>query len=94
MAIKPEDWLQGPNGMMSLGDMLEATGYTVDRDNWVPPPPPALIPVSYEESPLPPSPSGWSMALDGQWLWMLYMPQDPGPPFFWGGCLGHKRVRS
>eukprot|EP00973_Karenia_brevis_P054007 7501714-Karenia_brevis.AAC.1 len=38
MAIQPDEWLQGPQGLMSLGEMLEAAGYTVDRDNWMPPP--------------------------------------------------------
>eukprot|EP00973_Karenia_brevis_P020241 2778836-Karenia_brevis.AAC.1 len=43
MTIKPEEWLQGPHGMMGLGDMLDVAGYTVDRDDWVPPPPSAPI---------------------------------------------------
>eukprot|EP00973_Karenia_brevis_P011039 1493812-Karenia_brevis.AAC.1 len=67
MAIKLEEWLQNPHGLMSLGEMLEAAEYTVDRDTQFP---------------------GGSVGHFncfglGQWLWVLYMPQDPGFPIFW-----------
>eukprot|EP00973_Karenia_brevis_P053047 7375586-Karenia_brevis.AAC.1 len=49
MAIQPDEWLQGPRELMSPGAMLEAAGYTVDRDKWVPPPPNAPIPINHVE---------------------------------------------
>eukprot|EP00973_Karenia_brevis_P089888 12399938-Karenia_brevis.AAC.1 len=49
--------LEGPVGMMSLGDMLLAAGYHVDRGKWVPPPPAGPIPDGYVEPPPPPPPS-------------------------------------
>eukprot|EP00973_Karenia_brevis_P062240 8657587-Karenia_brevis.AAC.1 len=45
--IKPEEWLDGPDGWMSLGDMPTAAGHPVDMGNRIPPPPAGPIPDDY-----------------------------------------------
>eukprot|EP00973_Karenia_brevis_P092569 12413031-Karenia_brevis.AAC.1 len=53
------EWSPGPEGLMSLGDMLQIAGYEVTRteeEEGLPPPPPGPIPPDYVAPPPPPSP--------------------------------------
>eukprot|EP00973_Karenia_brevis_P065588 9119275-Karenia_brevis.AAC.1 len=52
----PDDWVEGPGGMMSLADMLKQAGYGEELEEWRPPPPSSPAPHNYEAPPGPPSP--------------------------------------
>eukprot|EP00973_Karenia_brevis_P032564 4493011-Karenia_brevis.AAC.1 len=45
LELRPEDWQEGPTGLMSSGDMLVQAGYVVAREEVVeaPPLPPGPI---------------------------------------------------
>eukprot|EP00973_Karenia_brevis_P087796 12178005-Karenia_brevis.AAC.1 len=58
LRLRPQDSSPGPQGQMSLRDMLLAAGYQVepqDMDEWMPPPPPEPPPADHMEPHPPPS---------------------------------------
>eukprot|EP00973_Karenia_brevis_P044505 6164536-Karenia_brevis.AAC.1 len=56
MKLSPNDWTEGPQGLMSLGDMLSMAGFPVKGRDEPPPLPPGLVILEYMDPPPPPSP--------------------------------------
>eukprot|EP00973_Karenia_brevis_P045801 6343351-Karenia_brevis.AAC.1 len=55
--LSSEDWTEGPDGLMSLGDMFSMAGFPVESNEDDPPPPPSgPVPLEYMDPPPPPSP--------------------------------------
>eukprot|EP00973_Karenia_brevis_P076937 10684070-Karenia_brevis.AAC.1 len=44
MKLNPQDWIQGPGGLTSMGDMLSMAGYPVEQRETAPPPRPGPVP--------------------------------------------------
>eukprot|EP00973_Karenia_brevis_P075271 10457973-Karenia_brevis.AAC.1 len=54
--LDPQEWVEGPEGLMSLGDMLIMAGYPVEKSEIIPLPPPGPVPQNYVDPPPPPTP--------------------------------------
>eukprot|EP00973_Karenia_brevis_P077955 10829661-Karenia_brevis.AAC.1 len=55
--LSSNEWIEGPNGLISLGDMLCMAGFPVESQEDAPPPPPSgPVPLDYMDPPPPPSP--------------------------------------
>eukprot|EP00973_Karenia_brevis_P090084 12400931-Karenia_brevis.AAC.1 len=59
--LSSNEWTEGPQGLMSSGDMLCMPGFPVVSGEEAPPPPPSQpVPSEYMDPPPPPSPLRWS----------------------------------
>eukprot|EP00973_Karenia_brevis_P018925 2594552-Karenia_brevis.AAC.1 len=54
--LETQECVEGPGGLMSLGNMLSMAAYPVDPSEVVPPPPQGPVPQDYVDPPPPPSP--------------------------------------
>eukprot|EP00973_Karenia_brevis_P043027 5957285-Karenia_brevis.AAC.1 len=51
MKLSPNDWTEGPQGLMSLWDMLSMAGFLVEGREEPPPPPSGPVPLDDVDPP-------------------------------------------